>query len=186
MNGIFTLEEAKTEHKFSPKLARAISRRLPLNRFVTDYGCGKGQYLSYLSHLGFKCMGIEGTPGISELAEFNHIKQADLSKPLPTSLGIKSGSSVCLEVIEHIPQEFEGVVIENITKKCTGRLIMSWAVKGQGGCGHVNEQDADYVVPTIEKKGFKLNRSATLELRAAGGSELWWFNESIYVFDRVK
>lgn len=178
--GIFTYEQALVEHKTSRLLAAELVKVLPANRHVIDYGCGKGEYLTWLSGKGFRCTGYEGTP-LKDLAAFDNIIQADLSKPLGER---PKGTVLCLEVAEHIPAEFEEVLIKNITENCTGKLILSWALKGQGGCGHVNEQDSDYVVPRIEREGFTLNTHLSSQLRAIAGAELWWFKKSIYVFER--
>lgn len=180
MNGIFTKEQAKVEHQTSIKLAQELFHVLPKDQNVIDYGCGKGEYIQYLSERGFVCHGYEGTE-LGELAVYKDIVRADLTKKMGER---PSGSVLCLEVAEHIPKEFEDVLIYNITGRCTGRLILSWALKGQGGCGHVNEQDAAYVIGRIEREGFNFNRRVTAQLRFFGGSDLWWFAKSIYVFDR--
>lgn len=181
--GIFTPEQAKVEHKTSPKLAKALSLAIPLNRHVIDFGCGRGEYIKYLHQQGCRVTGYEGTEGMAEMTGFSKIKQADITNPIKTK---NRGTVLCLEVLEHIPSEFTDVVIENLVSACAGRLIMSWAVKGQGGCGHVNEQDAEWVLGRFAKEGFTPNLAVSERLRKAGGSELWWFKKSIYVFDKIK
>lgn len=182
--GTFTLKQAMTEHRFSPRLANELTRILPINRYITDFGCGKGQYMAVLKENGFKCMGIEGTSEIREIAKFDNIRIHDLTEPILFS--IKEGTGICLEVLEHIPVEFEATAINNITRACTGKLILSWAVEGQGGCGHVNERNADYVIDRIEREGFEFDEKLTERLREAAGKDLWWFKKSIYVFDRCR
>ncbi len=180
--GIFTLDEAKIEHHSSTRLAHQLTTVLPPNIPVIDYGCGKGTYIKHLSENGYECTGYEGTPEIDKVADFSPIIVADLTKPLGER---PSGSVICLEVAEHIDAKYEGVLLDNITENCTGKLIISWAVVGQGGCGHVNEQNAHYVIPTIEKRGFKFNAGQSEKLRTFAGADLWWFKKSIYVFDKV-
>lgn len=180
--GIFTLDEAKIEHHSSKRLAHQLATVLPKNTPVIDYGCGKGTYIAHLSERGFECTGFEGTVGIEDLADFKGIIQSDLTKPMGER---PKGSVICLEVAEHIDAKYEDVLIKNITENCTGKLIISWAVIGQGGCGHVNEQNAHYVIPRIEKEGFKFNARQSDKLRTFAGADLWWFKKSIYVFDRV-
>lgn len=182
MTGIFTLKEAMTEHRFSPRLASELTRILPINRYITDFGCGKGQYIAHLKENGFRCIGIEGTAEIRKLAAFDDIRVHDLTKPIP--FVIKEGTSICLEVVEHVPAEHEDAIIDNITRTCTGKLILSWAVEGQGGCGHVNERNADYVIPRIEREGFRHDEAMSKRLRDVAGKDLWWFRKSIYVFNR--
>jgi len=179
---IWTLADAKTQHQYSPKLAYALSRIIPTKVPVYDFGCGKGDYISYLSSKGFKTVGYEGTEGIQELS--NHkvpIHRQDLTIPFTVQ---EKGTVICLEVAEHIPAHLEGQLINNIVNACSNVLILSWAVKGQGGHGHVNEQNSDYVIPRIESEGFIYSGSKSLSLRSYGGKDLWWFDKSIYYFTK--
>lgn len=179
---IFTFEDAQTQHKHSPRLARALRFGLQKEHPVIDFGCGKGYYISELAKHKFQVIGLEGTSDINKIAFHKTIVQADISNPV--TVGVK-GSVICLEVIEHIAKEKEQQVLENLDKHCNGKLIISWAVKGQGGHGHVNEQDAGYVIPTIENIGYTYNKIQTEQLRMEGGKDLWWFKKSIYVFDKI-
>jgi hypothetical protein len=133
--------------------------------------------LAHLTGRGFTCFGYEGTPDIKSIASFPFIKQVDLSKPLQT----EKGTVLCFEVAEHIPQEYEEVFLQNVVNASTGLVIISWAVKGQGGHGHVNEQDAEYVIEKFNELGFLINDGLTKHLRLM--SSLWWFKKSIYVFE---
>lgn len=178
---IWNLDDAKEQHKHSKRLAAALGYILPKDKPVSDFGCGKGSYLAELVNKGFQCYGYEGTKGINEIADFKNIIECDLSKPFATTI---KGSVLCFEVAEHIPKEFEATLIDNITNAADMFLIISWAVKGQGGFGHVNEQNENYVVPLIESKGFQYNAGLSNYLRNEGGAELWWFKKSIYVFTR--
>ena len=89
-----------------------------------------------------------------------------------------------LEVGEHIPAEFEDVFISNITKHVKKTLIISWAVEGQGGDGHVNCKNNDYIIAQIEERGFKYNKKASTELRKAA-TNASWFSYTLMVFNKV-
>lgn len=179
--GIFTAEQAKTEHRHSPRLAKALRGVLDPSIPVSDFGCGKGEYIRHLKNHGYSVLGFEGTP---ELADGDLVKTTDISLPMEFSFG---NNVLCLEVIEHIEKSREATVIANLVDavKDGGKLIISWAVEGQGGCGHINERNADYVIPRIEKEGFKWNVRETGVLRENAGADLWWFKKSIYVFDKI-
>lgn len=179
--GIFTAEQAKTEHKHSPRLAKALRDVLDPSIPVTDFGCGKGDYIRHLKNHGYSVIGYEGTP---ELAEDGLIETKDVSVKMKSEL---FGNVLCLEVIEHIEKEREDVIITNLVEATRNgcRLIISWAIEGQGGCGHVNERDGNYVIPRIEKEGFEYSLTATRKLREEAGKDLWWFKKSVYVFDRI-
>ncbi|OJW85077.1 MAG: hypothetical protein BGO69_01810 [Bacteroidetes bacterium 46-16] len=181
---IWDLETAKTEHQFSNKLADALAGILPTEKMVLDFGCGKGSYLARLEQLGFKGVGYEGTKGIHEIADFHNINEdVDLSRPF--DVAPLNGSVLCLEVAEHIPEQCESVFLDNIICPVNDLLVLSWALPGQGGCGHHNERSAEYVISTIGSRGFRYIPDSTSKLRAAGGSELWWFKKSIYVFKKL-
>lgn len=174
--GIWSIDEAKVEHVFDQNLAIELTKILPKEEKVVDLGCGRGDYLSVLQSHGFDCIGYEGTPEIVSIASFPVINQADLSKPIQT----EKGTVLCFEVAEHIPQEYEDIFLQNVVNASTGLVIISWAVKGQGGHGHVNEQDSEYVISKFKQLGFEFNELWSNDLRA--GSALWWFKQSIYVF----
>lgn len=177
--GIWDLEEAKVEHAFDKKLAIELTKELPLSEKVVDLGCGRGDYISILQFNGFDCIGYEGTKGIKSIASFPFIYQADLSKDVET----EKGTVLCFEVAEHIPKEYEDVFLRNVINASTGLIIISWAVKGQGGHGHVNEQDAEYVISKFKELGYSYNDAYSKHFRLK--SSLWWFNESIYVFQKI-
>lgn len=184
---IWDLETAKREHQFSQCLADAIVNVLidekSVRGVVIDFGCGKGSYLKVIDESIFTCYGFEGTYGINEIADFPNIRQMDLIKPFDF---YNKGNVLCLEVAEHIDRANENIFIDNITSHVlSGSLfILSWAIPGQGGCGHHNEQNAEYVIPTIEARGFEWLPIESQVLRDAGGSDLWWFKNSIYVFKK--
>jgi len=179
-NGIFTKEQSEKEHKTSYRLARRLPNVLPANKMVIDLGCGNGEYIKRLKNFRYKVQGYEGQP-LKDAPEF--IKKQDITKQIK---GVKRGSVLCLEVMEHIPAKLEKKVLANIKNACNGRLILSWGIEGQGGCGHVNERNANYVIPTIEKLGFSFKQDLSQELRDIAGADLPWFKNSIYVFDKTK
>jgi hypothetical protein len=179
-NGIWTLEEAKKEHQFDSALAIEIASICNMAFIIYDFGCGKGEYLDYLDMFGFGCVGFEGTENIKEIAIYDKIVIQDLSKPFQVDF---KGTVMSLEVAEHVPKEFEQTFIQNLVNACNGKLIISWAIPGQRGHGHVNERDYEYVVKTFTDLGFELNKKETDYLRKS--ASLWWFKKSIYVFDKI-
>lgn len=185
---IWSLEDAKRLHMHSEKLAQWLAEHLPVGE-VYDFGCGLGYYVNFLNYYKpeenpFTAQGFEGTPGIKSIALTPAIIEMDITKRL--ELASEKGSVISLEVMEHLmPGEQEEAALQNINEFCDQWLVLSWAVVGQGGHGHNNCRNADYVVPRIEAFGFKLEEELTASARAAGGQDLPYFNETIYVFKRV-
>jgi SAM-dependent methyltransferase len=179
ISGIWSHDEAKVEHKHSPKLARELLKLLPKSSPVIDLGCGLGYYLNELQKSGFECYGFEGTPDINLISIFKGIQKADLTKPLKTKV---KGSVICLEVGEHIHKSQMEALLDNIDKVCKGILVLSWAIPGQGGNGHLNEMSNVKVRQMMEDRGYKEDRVQTKRLRNIAGSDLWWFKNTMFVF----
>jgi len=180
----FTLAE-HAKNKYSDALAGLLLAHLSRQKRVYDLGCGVGRYVSRLQTAGFDALGIEGTPGIEVMAMTSNVCVEDLSRPLAARWAtMPRGSVISLEVGEHIPKSAEGIFLDNIDLLCDKDLVLSWAVKGQGGLRHLNEMDADELVPKLDARGFELLQEETRRFRELAGMELRWFKKSIYVFRR--
>lgn len=183
---IWTIEEAQRRHAHSPGLADWLAWWLDASIPVVDLGCGKGTYVKKLNTAGITAWGIEGTPGIDTIADTACITEADITKPLNTVFAAPKRSVLCLEVLEHIAFYDEHKVLENIKSICNNILVLSWAIEGQHGYGHINCRNADYVVPTIEALGFTCLKDVTELARKAATSTPYtdFFNDSLYIFKR--
>lgn len=181
--GIWSIKEAGQNHFFDEPLIKAIAELFPTPPSRTaDLGCGKGYYCRYLDNLGWPNVdGYEGTPNIKRLAVYEGIKQADLSKPLDVKE--KYELVICLEVGEHIPPRREADFIRNLNRLTINTLILSWAIPGQTGLGHVNCKTNNYVVNKIQDCGFTLNPVISSKLREV--STLPWFKNTVFFFSRL-
>jgi hypothetical protein len=178
--GIWSEDEAWT-HAFSYYTAKYIGDYFQKNVPVIDLGCGKGTYLNYLYDRGFnRSVGVEGSTLID--AEFHNIINYDLSKLLPPE--IPSGNVISIEVFEHIPRQFEAQFVQNIVNCCTGKLVLSVAVEGQPGLGHVNCRNNDYVIRLFEGHGFKFQAERTKEIRAKVEPHVDYLRNTLMVFEK--
>lgn len=178
-HGIWTFEESLTQHAFDTQLARAISC-LPDGppKSLADLGCGNGSYCKFFSDLGWKNVhGYEGTP--NKWGIYDNIAKADLSQPCSFP---KYEMVLCLEVGEHIPEEFESTFLDNVTSAVGKILILSWAVPGQGGFGHFNCRENSYIIGDVRGRGLHYNRVKSELLRRAAA--LYWFRNTVMVFER--
>ena len=180
VSGVWSLGEAKDFHGHDESLALALASFFPKDERIWDFGCGIGFYCRTLSEAGFDVIGVEGTKGISEIAEFSPIIEADLTN---TELWFSPGSVLSLEVGEHIPQNRQHDFLNLISDSTSHRAILSWAIPGQGGYHHLNEQSNAVIIEAMKSRGFSYNEEDSNELREA--SELWWFESTLMVFDRV-
>jgi hypothetical protein len=178
-------EELKRS-KFSPQLAKLLYETLDKSLPVYDMGCGIGKYVSALEGTGFVAVGFEGHPQARRVSVTPSVISVDLSEPIKCSLvRLPRGSVVSLEVGEHVQPERSDTFLDNLSLFCAKTLVLSWAVRGQGGHRHINELDESEIVPRVESRGFRLDREKTDEWRRIAGDDLFWLKRSLYCFERA-
>ena len=90
-------------------------------------------------------------------------------------------AAISIEVGEHIPREHEKTFFDNIVKSAKKMIVLTWAVPGQVGEGHVNNRTPEYVAHEIEKRGkFRRNVQLTQRLRQIATVE--WIKSNLQVF----
>jgi cyclopropane fatty-acyl-phospholipid synthase-like methyltransferase len=176
----FWLEEDEV-HVFIPELSKEIINQVAKNNIksVYDFGCGNGEYLRDIAQFdpSIVATGFEGH--IIDVA-FDNVIKKDLSQPFdmpPVDLVIS------IEVGEHIPKEFEKTFIDNITKSAKKYIIISWAVVGQGGNGHINCQNNDYIISEITKRGWIFENETTDKVRKKMPDI--WIKNTIMFFNKL-
>lgn len=174
--GIWSSKE-QAAHIFSYGIARWMGKYLDSTKPVIDLGCGTGMYCDYLSSMGFNCYAYDGY----DKSDYFFIRKADLTQPLKA---IESGHVICLEVFEHIPEEYESVFVDNISDNCTDKLIISVAHEGQQGTGHVNCRPDWYVKELFEAKGFRYLNRETKSIRKSAEGFVGYFRENLFAFTR--
>lgn len=169
-------EEFKT-HQFDKTLCHEIAKIFCIETAV-DVGCGNGSYTNSLNAAGIKCAGYDGSPSTREIAG-KHCGTKDFSDPVDIG---QYDLVLSLEVGEHIPVQYEQTFIDNLCKAARQYICLSWAVEGQGGTGHVNCRNNDYVIAEMKKRGFGLEGESTTALRKA--ASIPWFRNTIMVFSK--
>lgn len=172
-------EEEIIYHDYSFPLARWIAKSFNKRKQIVDFGAGDGFYCGYLGDVGFKAIAIEGNKNTVVYAR--KVIEQDLTEPFELA---RTGNSICLEVGEHIPEEFEQVFIDNIANNTKGELVLSWAVPDQEGWYHVNCKDNEYVINEFEKRGFVYLPAATSSARAVIEERRSYFRNTIMVFEK--
>lgn len=144
---------------------------------VVDFGCGIGAYVMQLRNRGIKADGYDGNPHTPEFTK-GICQVQDLSQPF--QLDKTFDWVMSLEVGEHLPQQYETIFIENLMRHAKKGILLSWAVKNQGGTGHFNEQDNDYIKAIFAKYGYINDLEAEKKLRDK--AQCCWFSHSLMVF----
>jgi SAM-dependent methyltransferase len=169
------------EHAYDPLLSNALvslAKNLRINKSY-DFGCGPGKYVENFRNNGIEAFGYDGNPVTSKIpwCSVQDLTSEFQLEPLDFVL--------CLEVCEHVPKEFEDALLKNVDKhvKSNGTLVLSWAVVGQPGFGHVNCQNNDYVISKFQSMGYTYNETESQTLRN-NVSNAYWFRNTILVFTK--
>lgn len=181
--GAWEKEDVANQHVFSLNLARWIGNFLPKEQPLTDMGCGFGDYLWVWDKMGFeKLVGVEGSD-LEELFQYSNIMVHDLTNPI--ALWDK-GNVVALEIGEHIPSHFMQEFLDNICFNTAPdhHLILSWAIPGQGGHGHVHCLPNETVIKEIECRGFEFLPRETISARDCIEHTASWFRNTIMIFKK--
>jgi len=145
---------------------------------VVDVGCGNCGYANILEKNGINVLALDGNNNKDACnGEFH---QMDFGK---STFHVGDAENVwvySLEVGEHLPKDKEDTFLDLLTKG--DGLIVSWAIPGQGGDGHINEQEVSYIRKKIEDRGFVYDADATKRMRDS--ARIAHFVHNIMVFHR--
>lgn len=177
--GYWSGEESLKYHMFDKRLAQALVRFFQSEKAqsVGDFGCGLGDYLAFFDKYNIPSKGYDGHPDTVKLTG-GRAEVKDLSQPV--ELKEKFDWVLSLEVAEHLPKQYEKAFIENLHKHNRRGIVISWAAKGQGGFGHFNEQNNDYVKALMAKYGYINDVVAEGALRRKAG--IWYLQNTVMVF----
>lgn len=178
-HGYYLGTEHSDQYYFDEPLARALIQFFKNEgaQSVVDFGCGNGDYVKALRSHQIYCEGYDGNPDTFFISGgAAHV--ADLSQPI--NLNKQFDWVLSLEVGEHLPKQFERIFIENLHAHNKKGIVLSWAVKGQGGHGHFNEQNNDYIKSVMAQYGY-INDLAT-EMALRKRASIPWFKNTIMVF----
>ncbi len=146
-----------------------------------DFGCGTAEYVKEFRNNFFICDGYDGNPDTLQLTR-GIGKIIDLSEPF--DLGNQFDWVLSLEVGEHLPKQFETIFIENLHYHNIQGIVLSWAIEGQGGYGHFNERNNDYVKGVMASYGYINDVAAETELRK-NVSGCSYFRDTLMVFRKT-
>ena len=184
-NGYWDGPRAAHQHQHDATLCDAVLAFFLREgaRSVVDLGCGLGQYVRAFSAGGLAAAGFDGNPATPRLSK-GACGVLDLSVVADVGAAAPYDWVLSLEVGEHLPKQHEAAFLENCHRHNGCGMVLSWATRGQGGTGHVNEQDNDYVKAAVCAMGYANDLEAERELR--GAARFSYFQRTVMVFRRVQ
>lgn len=174
----------ETHHHNDTGLAAALINLVRLSfpdwkgLHLIDVGTGDGFIPQRLRAAGLNALGIDG----------NHAYDVEHRNLTAQWTDIKTAPLVTfIEVWEHVPAEFEGVMVRNVVECVLDRpdavLIVSAAIPGQGGEGHVNCVTQDHVARQIRlASGMLPDPWLTRVIREQ--ATMWWTKRNLMAFTR--
>lgn len=148
-------------------------------RNTLDLGCGEGRFVLWLRENGVDAWGAEP----SDLGSVFRAPGYQIYQDISQSFDLQRNYDlvICTEVVEHIPEEFENIVFDNIVKHMDKYLLFSGATPGQGGTGHINEKPEFYWFSHLIRRGLQLVLNASVDARLA--STLSWYQNNITIWE---
>ena len=177
-NGGYDLEGV-IWHQFSNRLVLAVMDLFSKDIPVIDFGCGMNFYVKVLNYAGYRAIGVDAV----DLGNKDFI-QADLTKQFDAiPFSAAKVNVISLEVAEHLPPTYTDQFLDTLTK-WNGDVLLSWAIPGQAGIGHINNQSNPYVIEKMAMRGYLINFQKTNNLRkAVTGCRCDWFLKTLMYFE---
>ncbi|HEY3935330.1 MAG TPA: methyltransferase domain-containing protein [Gemmatimonadales bacterium] len=169
----------------APAMADGIVRFCDPHSCI-DIGCGTGAFLTAMrDRHSVTVRGLEYGAVAREYCRKRNLDVGTLDLS-DSRLAIPPGSVdlvTSFEVAEHLPARLADRFVTLLTSART-TIIMSAAVPGQGGTGHVNEQPREYWIERIERQQFRYDPDGSRRLAEwwVAGGVTWWYSQNIAVY----
>jgi SAM-dependent methyltransferase len=148
---------------------------------VVDVGCGTGAWTAAFKAAGtVEVLGIDGEYCDRSQLEIDpsEFLAADITTPI--RLDRRFDLAVCLEVAEHLDEQYAATLITSLTRLAP-TVLFSAAIPFQGGEHHVNEQWPSYWVNRFAQHGFVAADPFRRKLWKHE-SVAWWYAQNTLLF----
>lgn len=145
---------------------------------IVDIGCGAGEWNNgHPNYYGVDYKVNKRSLLIPQERYFDY----DLRSNDPFPLQRKFDLCICLEVLEHVPEEYADKCVALLCS-LSDTVLFSAAIPGQGGTGHVNEQWQSWWAEKFAKNGF----AAHIEQPNIRNNDLieCWYRQNIVLYQR--
>jgi SAM-dependent methyltransferase len=147
---------------------------------VIDIGCGVGEWGK---DAPFKYIGVDyRVPKRSLVIPEDRYYDYDLTSGKPFPAG-KFDLVLCMEVLEHIPEQYADQVI-SLLCSLGDWVLFSAAIPYQGGVGHVNEQWQSYWAQKFAANGFYQSRIKMRDLINDYPLIDIWYRQNAVLYER--
>ena len=184
LNGAYQNEDVLW-HQHSNKLLIELMKYFVSTTPVIDIGCGHNWYANVLKVLGYSAIGVDRTwfPGVDEILDITIPLKESIEKRFIDGAPEK-WNVLSLEVGEHIPSNLSENYLNNVCD-FGGDILLSWAVPGQAGIGHINCQPNEWVISKMWDRGYKIDYDKTKALRmSVAACHCSWFQNTLMYFTK--
>ena len=131
---------------------------------VIDIGCGPGHFSNEfkLRNVDITAIDISNDAKSFIDKDINFINH-DLRTPI--DLNKKYDMVLCLEVVEHIEEEFEDIICNTLVNHVGKYLVVSIARENQMAPGHVNLKKLSYWIEKFKSLGLEFSERITANIR---------------------
>ena len=176
----------------NPFFARGLSHLFGATSRVADVGAGVGGYGMFMGLLNPKSPPVVSLDGAENIEAWSggRVGFFDVS----TAADVQGFQPVdwvlSVEMAEHVPRSLEAAVVANLHWLNTKGIVLTWALPGQPGSGHINGRSNRYVHSLLHQLGYTRDASEEARLRrtvnryrlAGSAQEMtdlsWGFNNS--------
>jgi SAM-dependent methyltransferase len=152
-------------------------------RSVVDVGCGTGAWAAAFKSAGAsEVLGIDGDYCDRSQLEVDarEFLAANLTRPI--SVDRSFDLAICLEVAEHLDQQYAGLLVTSLAGLAPA-VLFSAAIPHQGGEHHVNEQWPSYWVNAFAQHDYAAIDPFRRRLWKHK-SVAWWYAQNLLLFIR--
>lgn len=170
----------------APAVVSGLTETFPrASRFV-DVGAGSGAYAAEILRRGRYVEACEFALSGRFYAWLQgvHSRPLDLRCQPPANLRGNFDLAYCFEVAEHCTPEHGERLVEFIASLAPV-VVFTAAQPGQGGLGHINEQEPGYWIEQFMRQGVEYRSDTTTTLRdafASHGVKAPWLVNNLAVF----